>query len=69
VIRSYSKLTAKSPLQPPTYSIVLPAYCESERLAATLDKILVHAQQFGWKLEVIVEKAARTKKANQKKAK
>ena len=38
----------------PTYSIVIPAYNESARLGATLDKVLsfVHAQQ--WDAEVIV---------------
>jgi len=37
-----------------TYSIILPAYNESARIAATLDKILAHAMQHGWNLEVIV---------------
>ena len=39
---------------PPTHSIVIPAYNESARLGATLDKVLayVHAQQ--WDAEVIV---------------
>jgi dolichyl-phosphate beta-glucosyltransferase len=41
-------------LQPPTYSIILPAYNESARIAATLDKILAHAAHRGWNLEVIV---------------
>lgn len=38
----------------PTYSIVIPAYNESARLGATLEKVLtfVHAQ--GWSAEVIV---------------
>jgi dolichyl-phosphate beta-glucosyltransferase len=38
----------------PTYSIVIPAYNESARLGATLEKVLgyVHAQ--GWDTEVIV---------------
>jgi glycosyltransferase involved in cell wall biosynthesis len=41
------------PLEP-TYSIVIPAYNEGTRLAATLEKVLafVHAQ--GWDAEVIV---------------
>ena len=38
----------------PTYSIVLPAYNERERIAATLDKILAYAQRRGWNAEVIV---------------
>lgn len=41
-------------MQPPTYSIVLPAYNESERVATTLESILAHSQQRGWKTEVIV---------------
>jgi dolichyl-phosphate beta-glucosyltransferase len=41
-------------LEPATYSVILPAYNESARIAATLDKILVHAAQSGWKVEVIV---------------
>jgi glycosyltransferase involved in cell wall biosynthesis len=41
-------------LEPATYSIILPAYNESARIAATLDKILAHATQRGWNLEVIV---------------
>ncbi|MBZ5573517.1 MAG: glycosyltransferase family 2 protein [Acidobacteriia bacterium] len=38
----------------PAYSIVLPAYNESERIAASLDKIFAHIARFGWKAEVIV---------------
>lgn len=38
----------------PTYSIVLPAYNEHERIAATLEKISAHANQRGWQVEVIV---------------
>jgi dolichyl-phosphate beta-glucosyltransferase len=41
-------------LDPATYSIILPAYNESARIAATLDKILAHATERGWNLEVIV---------------
>jgi dolichyl-phosphate beta-glucosyltransferase len=39
---------------PPTYSIVLPAYNESERIGATLEKISAHAAQRGWDAEIIV---------------
>ena len=39
---------------PATYSIILPAYNESARIAGTLDKILAHAAQRGWSVEVIV---------------
>ena len=38
----------------PTYSIVLPAYNERERISATLEKILAYAQRRGWNAEVIV---------------
>jgi dolichyl-phosphate beta-glucosyltransferase len=41
-------------LEPATYSIILPAYNESARIAATLDKILVHAAERGWNVEVIL---------------
>jgi dolichyl-phosphate beta-glucosyltransferase len=41
-------------LEPVTYSIILPAYNESARIAATLDKILAHASERGWNVEIIV---------------
>lgn len=41
-------------MEPATYSIVLPAYNERARIAATLDRILAHATQRGWHVEVIV---------------
>jgi dolichyl-phosphate beta-glucosyltransferase len=41
-------------LEPATYSIILPAYNESARIGATLDKILAHATRCGWNVEVIV---------------
>jgi dolichyl-phosphate beta-glucosyltransferase len=41
-------------LEPVTYSIILPAYNESARIARTLDRILAHAVQRGWNAEVIV---------------
>jgi glycosyltransferase involved in cell wall biosynthesis len=38
----------------PTYSIVIPAYNESARLGATLDKVLAYVHTQGWDAEVIV---------------
>jgi glycosyltransferase involved in cell wall biosynthesis len=37
-----------------TYSIVIPAYNESGRLGATLEKVLAYVRQQGWDAEVIV---------------
>jgi dolichyl-phosphate beta-glucosyltransferase len=37
-----------------TYSIVIPAYNEGERLGATLEKVLAYVRQQGWDAEVIV---------------
>ena len=37
-----------------TYSIVIPAYNEGERLRATLEKVLAYVRQQGWDAEVIV---------------
>ncbi|PYX68214.1 MAG: glycosyl transferase [Acidobacteria bacterium] len=38
----------------PTYSIVIPAYNESARISATLEKVLAYIAQRGWNAEVIV---------------
>lgn len=38
----------------PTYSIVIPAYNESARLGATLEKVLAYIHTQGWNAEVIV---------------
>ena len=37
-----------------TYSIVIPAYNEGQRLGATLDKVLAYVRQQGWDAEIIV---------------
>jgi dolichyl-phosphate beta-glucosyltransferase len=37
-----------------TYSIVIPAYNESARLRATIEKILAHMQARGWDAEIVV---------------
>jgi dolichyl-phosphate beta-glucosyltransferase len=39
---------------PPSYSIVIPAYNESARLGATLEKVLAYVRAQGWNAEVIV---------------
>jgi dolichyl-phosphate beta-glucosyltransferase len=39
---------------PPTYSIVIPAYNESARLGATLEKVLAYVHTQAWDAEVIV---------------
>lgn len=41
-------------MDPPTYTIVLPAYNESERIGATLDSILSHARACQGNVEIIV---------------
>jgi len=41
-------------LPSPTYSIVIPAYNESARIGATLEKVLAYIAQRGWNAEVIV---------------
>ncbi len=38
----------------PAYSIVIPAYNESARLGATLEKVLAYVRAQGWNAEVIV---------------
>jgi dolichyl-phosphate beta-glucosyltransferase len=37
----------------PRYSIIIPAYNESARVGATLEKVLAHVTQRGWDAEVI----------------
>ena len=37
-----------------TYSVVIPAYNESQRITASLDKVLAYIAQQGWTAEVIV---------------
>jgi glycosyltransferase involved in cell wall biosynthesis len=41
-------------LEPPVYSVVIPAYDESARISATLDKVLAYAKQSQWNAEIIV---------------
>ena len=37
-----------------THSIIIPAYNESQRLGATLDRVLAHVKACGWKAEILV---------------
>ena len=39
---------------PPTYSIVIPAYNESERIALTLERVLTHVRERNWSAEILV---------------
>jgi glycosyltransferase involved in cell wall biosynthesis len=39
--------------RPQGYSIIIPAYNESARIGATLDKVLAHVAQRGWDAEII----------------
>ena len=38
----------------PTYSIVIPAYNESQRIVATLDKVLAYVAEQRWNAEIVV---------------
>ena len=38
----------------PTYSIVIPAYNEAQRIAYSLDQVLQHAAEHNWNVEIIV---------------
>ena len=37
-----------------THSIIIPAYNESQRLGATLDRVLAHVEACSWKAEILV---------------
>ena len=37
-----------------TYSIIIPAYNEAQRIGSTLDKVLAHLAAAGWKAEILV---------------
>ncbi len=41
-------------MDPRTYSIVIPAYNEAQRIAASLDKVLAHVAEQHWQAEILV---------------
>ena len=41
-------------MDPVTYSIVVPAYNEAQRIGATLDRALAYSAEHGWAVEVVV---------------
>lgn len=49
---SYS--SSRSAVDSPKYSIVVPAYNESERLGTTLEQILNHVRRQSWNAEIVV---------------
>jgi dolichyl-phosphate beta-glucosyltransferase len=54
-VACYQEFRAENePLLDPTYSIVIPAYNESQRLGGTLDKVLAYVRSHAWNAEVIV---------------
>lgn len=50
----YNRHASKHLMDSTTYSIVIPAYNESRRLGATLDRVLDYIQQQRWLAEVVV---------------
>ncbi len=44
----------RSPTNDCTYSIIIPAYNESARIRATLDRVLAYSAERGWNAEIIV---------------
>jgi dolichyl-phosphate beta-glucosyltransferase len=53
-IRSHGKAVVVRVTQYPKYSIVIPAFNESERIPATLESVVNCIRQHGWSAEVIV---------------
>lgn len=50
----YNGAASKPDVERLTYSIVIPAYNEGQRIEATLEKVVAHVAQMGWTAEVIV---------------
>jgi dolichyl-phosphate beta-glucosyltransferase len=44
----------RSPTNNCTYSIIIPAYNESARIRATLDRVLAYCRERGWDAEIII---------------
>jgi dolichyl-phosphate beta-glucosyltransferase len=42
------------PAEPPSFSIIVPAYNESARIGATLEQILDHVRRQNWNAEVVI---------------
>jgi len=53
-LTSYNRQRPRLDAEPLTYSIVIPAYNEAERIAATLEKVTAYAEKMGWRAEIIV---------------
>lgn len=51
---SYNGAAFKPDAEPPTYSIVIPAYNEGQRIEATLEEVVAYVAKMGWTAEVIV---------------
>jgi len=45
---------SKPDAEPHTYSIVIPAYNEAERIGSTLEKVTAYLDKKGWRAEIIV---------------
>ena len=50
----YNEATSKLDAERLTYSIVIPAYNEGQRIDATLEKVAAYVAKMGWTVEVIV---------------
>ncbi|HVP43374.1 MAG TPA: glycosyltransferase, partial [Terriglobales bacterium] len=50
----YNPPTSRARMGTPGYSIVIPAYNESERICHALDRVLEHIGQQQWDAEIIV---------------
>ncbi len=51
---SYNEVASKLDVELLTYSIVIPAFNESQRIEATLEKVVAYVSSMGWNAEIIV---------------